>query len=431
MFHLTGNRIDLAADAPVELLYLGAGVEVYDAVAEEVERLFANLLGVVPRLQHAALAQLVPDGIELLDQFVGILVGLPFVVHLGQRGRFEHLEDEHRVVSRQAASRLGDDVRMGESMLISCIDEGGDHVVDILLNGVVDRAFAVAGAGAIVVHTHAATGVDELDVEAHLMQLDIELRSLAQGVLDAAYLGNLTADVEVNQLQAILQVLLVEEVQGFEQLAGSEAELAGVSTALLPLATATGGQLDADANVGAHLQLTRHLSDDVQLVELLHHEVDALAHLLSQQSHLDEALVLVAVAHHERVGVGVDTDDGMQLRFGAGFETQVELLAMLDHLLHHGAHLIHLDRIDNEVLSLIAILLGRLLEAAGNLLDAVVQDVGEAQQHRRRNVAQLQFVHHVAQVNLYVVFAWRHVHVALVVYTEVRRAPTVDVVELA
>ena len=31
----------------------------------------------------------------------------------------------------------------------------------------------------------------------------------------------------------------------------------------------------------------------------------------------------------------------------------------------------------------------------------------------------------------YVVFAWRHVHVALVVYTEVRRAPTVDVVELA
>lgn len=166
-------------------------------------------------------------------------------------------------------------------------------------------------------------------------------------------------------------------------------------------------------------------------VHLLNDDEYALAHLLRQQRQLDVALVLVAVADDDRVALALYGYHGVQLGLRAALQSEVELASVRDNLLNDGLHLIYFDRIDDEVLALIVVLLSRLLEAARSLLDAVVKNVGEAQQHRRRNVAQLQFVHHVAQVNLYVVFAWRHVHVALVVYTEVRRAPTVDVVELA
>lgn len=51
---MVGQFGNLARDAPIEALNLGAGAEVDDAVAEEVEGLVANVLGVVPVFQHGA-----------------------------------------------------------------------------------------------------------------------------------------------------------------------------------------------------------------------------------------------------------------------------------------------------------------------------------------------------------------------------------------
>ena len=262
------------------------------------------------------------------------------------------------------------------------------------------------------------------------MKLHKELRRLAQGVLDTAYLGNLAADVEVNQLEAILQLLAFQEVECFEQFATGQAELAGVSAALFPLAAAARGQLDTNADVGAHTQLLGHLGDKVQFVEFLHHQEDAFAHLLRQQGHFDEALVLVAVAHHERVGVGIDANYGMQFWLRTRFKAQVKLLAVGNHLLHHGSHLVHLDGVDNEVLSLVAILGSSLFEAARHFFDAVVEDVGESDQHGSRHVAQLQFVHQFPQVHGHAIFLGGDHYMALLIDTKVRSAPSRDVVEL-
>ena len=103
---------------------------------------------------------------------------------------------------------------------------------------------------------------------------------------------------------------------------------------------------------------------------------------------------------------------------------------MGDDLLDHRLHLVHLDGVDHVVLSLVVVLVGCLLEAAPRLFDSVVEDVGEAQQHGSRDIAQRQFVHHLAQVNLRVVLAGCDVDVAFLVNTEVACAPAVDVVEL-
>ena len=119
----------------------------------------------------------------------------------------------------------------------------------------------------------------------------------------------------------------------------------------------------------------------------------------------------------------------MELRLGTGFQTKIELTSVRDDLLHHRLHLVHLDRIDDVVLPLVVIFLLSLVEAAGRLFNSVVQDVGETQQHRRRDIAQSQFVHHITQVNLSIVFTGRHIDVAFVVDLEIGSSPAIDVVE--
>ena len=270
---------------------------------------------------------------------------------------------------------------MGNVVLVGSVDKGVYAVVDVLLDGIVHRTFGVAGACTVVVHAESAATVNKFDVEAQCVELHVELCRLAQGGGDAAYLGDLRTDVEVNELQAVVHAHLVEHFQSFEQFGGVEAELGGVAAAFLPLARAGGGQLDADAQVGTHAELFGGLGDGVQLGQLFHHEEDALAHFLTQQGQLDEVLVLVAVAHDEAVAVHIGGQHSVKLRFGAGLQAQVVLLAVADDFLHHGAHLVHLDGIDDEVFGLVVVLRCSAGKAVGSFFDAVVEDVGETQKH--------------------------------------------------
>ena len=102
---------------------------------------------------------------------------------------------------------------------------------------------------------------------------------------------------------------------------------------------------------------------------------------MGKQGEFDELLVLVAVADDERVGVGAEGDDGMKFRLRASFQADVAFLAVAHDFFDHGAHLVHLDGHHHEVLAVELIFLGRLLEAGVDLVDTVVQDVGETNQH--------------------------------------------------
>ena len=159
---------------------------------------------------------------------------------------------------------------------------------------------------------------------------------------------------------------------------------------------------------------------------------DAAAHLLCQQGQLDVALVLVSVADDDGVGVQVGHvagQHGVQLGLAAGFKADVELLAMADDFFHHLPHLVHLDGIDDEIGPLVLIFLGRLLKAAGNLVDAVIQDVGETQQHGGRHLAGVQLVFYFGQVHRDTTALGCDRSVTVLVDGEVLEAPASDVVE--
>ena len=234
--------------------------------------------------------------------------------------------------------------------------------------------------------------------------------------------------MEMNQAQAVLHVLLLQQIQCFQQLSAGQSELRGVATALFPLATTAGCQLDADTDIGLDTQFLRLLGNDFQFVKLFDDNKDTLAHLLSQQGQLDVRLILITITDNDGIALALYGNDRMQLRLRTGLDTQVELTSVRDNLFYHGLHLVHLNREHNIVLGLILILLGSLLKAAPRLLDTIIEDIGEAQQYRRLHITQCQLVHHVADVNLRIVLTRRHIDVSLFVNAEVAGSPTVDVV---
>ena len=95
---------------------------------------------------------------------------------------------------------------------------------------------------------------------------------LPERVLVGADGGDLGADVEVEELQAVEHVLGAQPLHGLDDLDGGEAELRAVSRRLDPLAGPLGGETRAHAQVRLDAQLARGLQDEVDLAEAVHHD---------------------------------------------------------------------------------------------------------------------------------------------------------------
>ncbi len=107
------------------------------------------------------------------------------------------------MVGRERAATLGDEVRVLDIVLVGCINESIDTVVHILLDRVVYGAFAAGRTGAVVIYAKTTAAIYEIYIVAHLVEVDVELSRLTESRLDAADLGNLASDVEVDEAQAV------------------------------------------------------------------------------------------------------------------------------------------------------------------------------------------------------------------------------------
>src|SRR5438874_2669046 len=111
------------------------------------------------------------------------------------------------------------------------------------------------------------------------MQLDEDAARLGQRSLDAADIGDLAAEMEVDQLQAIGHVALLEVVEGLEHLGQGQAELGAIAGAGTPTTRTARRQLDADAEHRPYPQLLRVADDRLQFGELLDDRDDVLPNL--------------------------------------------------------------------------------------------------------------------------------------------------------
>ena len=149
------------------------------------------------------------------------------------------------------------------------------------------------------------------------------------------------------------------------------------------------------------VQLLGMAYDRLQLGVLLDDRDDLLADLAGEHRHLDEFVVLEAVADDRRLEVG-QGEHGQQLGLGAGLEPEMERLAEVEYLLDDMPLLVHLDRIDAAITALVLVFADGGAEGVVDLADAMPEDVREAKQDRQLDAPCLELVDELLEVDCFI-----------------------------
>src|SRR4029079_1574216 len=102
-----------------------------------------------------------------------------------------------------------------------------------------------------------------------LVQLGVNARSFLHGALDRLDVRHLGADVKMQELEAMAEVLRLEESGGGEKFDGAEPELRVCAAAFGPASGALAEQAGANADQRFDIQLFRNLDDLAKFLELL------------------------------------------------------------------------------------------------------------------------------------------------------------------
>ena len=172
-----------------------------------------------------------------------------------------------------------------------------------------------------------------------------------------------------------------------------------LAAARRPFARAFAVQPHANADVRLDAHLLRDPQRLLQLLEFFDDDDDRLAEPAAEHGGANEGAVLVAVADDEALRVFVHRERGDQLRFAAGFETEMKLRAGVDDLFDHFAQLIDLDRKNAAIFVAITELLHRRVKGAVDRLDPVPQQILEPDHERKTESALARFVHHFEQID--------------------------------
>ena len=348
-------------------------------------------------LERVARRQVAQRLDQVGDRLLEVVADLGRHALLAELRHAEHVEHEQAVVRGNRAAALGHDRRVRHAGLVADLLQVVHHVVGVLLQRVVHARLEV-GLRAVVVDAEPAADVHVLEPGARLVQLAVDARRLDQRALDDADVGDLAAEVEVQQLEAVGHAARLQLLEPAHDLGDRQAELRAVAARTLPPAAAAGRELDAEADLRPHADLLGVLEDQAELGVLLDDGDDVAPDLLGQHRHLDELGVLEAVADDRDV-VGGQRRHRHQLGLAAGLDAEVVGAAELQHFLDDLALLVHLDRVHARVLAGVLVLLDRALEGVVDVAQAMLQDVGEAHQDGQRDAAHLQAIHQLLEVD--------------------------------
>ena len=323
-----------------------------------------------------------------------------------EAGHVQGVDHQDRGVGDGSAPGFGDQDRVGYAGRVEDGHHRLDQVGGIFLQAVV-HAVGAGGVVALIVHRQAAAQVQEAQGGALGGQLDVIAAGLQDAVADVADVGDLGAQVAVQQFQTVQQPPGAQVLHQGHELVGGQAEETAIAAGLGPEATDPGGELEPDAEAGSHIQVRGAGEDEGQFRRGLDDEEAGEAQLLGQQPQGDEGPVLVAVADEEGVaGVtgataaakGGEGDD--QFRLTAGLQAVTMAGAAGHHLLDHLALLVDLDREDALVVAPVAQPVTGGGEAGMEPGEAVVEDVLDTHQDRRAQAPLPQGGQDVHQGNL-------------------------------
>ena len=335
------------------------------------------------------------------------------------------------MVRRDRPPRFADDDRVLDAARVADVADAVDDVARVLRERVVHRRLVV-GAAAVVIDAEAAADVDVLQAGAHLLQLRVDVRQLGDRVLDAADVLQLAARMAVHELQAVLHATLLEHGEQLEDLGDEQPELALLAGRFAPAAGAFARELDAHAHARPDAVLVRVLEDQLQLAEVLDHRDDRAAELGREDHRLDVAVVLEAVADDQPLGFAFgERHHGQQLRLRADLEAEAEIAAIAVDFLDDQPLLVDLDREHRAVAALVFVLGDGRGEGVAQARQAVAQDVREAHDDGRREVARREPGDDLVQVDLTAVRPVRPHHgMPRGIDAEVTVAPGVDAVQV-
>jgi len=332
-------------------------------------------------------------------------------------------------MGRQGPTRFGDDV--GHRMPRGPRDRSQhiDHVVGILPRRVV-HAGVPRGAGSVVVHPQAPAHIHMGQFESEVPDFRIVAADLLQAGAHHPDVGDLAAQVEVDQLEQVLQPVRGQAIEEAHELDGPESELGCLPAALGPSSGALGGELDADAEGRDHPHLSRHGQNRVEFRHRLEHDEHTMTQALSHEGQSHELLVLVSIAHNHMIGALSQPQNGLQLRLAPALQTHPKGTAILHDLLDHMPLLVDLDRIDRGIAAGVPELLHGPLEIRGQGRDARLQDVGEPEQQGQPHALRAQVHGQLEDVEfLRVRGIGTHDNVTLRIDAEVSETPPGHVVE--
>ena len=160
-----------------------------------------------------------------------------------------------------------------------------------------------------------------------------------------------------------------------------------------------------------------------------------MAESLPNQGQTDVLPVLVTIADNHRSGLLGHCQHRHQFRLAACFEAYLPFRGSGlggQQFLDHAALLVDLDRVDRCVTALVGMFFCDLVEGIAQFVDAVVQDINEAHQHRQLNPGVGQCSGQLRQVDPCRALApiRTNQYLSLVVDTYVAIAPVGNVVNL-
>ena len=291
-------------------------------------------------------------------------------------------------MGRQGTSRLGNDIRLRQFILFASIDNRRNGIIDIFLNRII-HTIRCRWTGTVIIYSQSASYVYKINVISHPFQLHIKLRSFFQSCLYTTDIGHLTAYMKMNQLKRIGHLIFFKNIESVQKFTGIYPELTYISSWFFPFTTPWTSQLDPDSDIRFHIHFLSQTSDGFQLHQFLHHQKNPFPHFLSQQSQFDITFIFISITNDHGLIIDIDRKYRMQLWLRACFQTDIEFIPMTDNLFNDRTHLIDLDRIDNEILSRIAIFPSSSLKTIRNFLDPIIQDIRESQKYRGFHITNL------------------------------------------